>query len=66
VQAAERQSLEAEPINGLPVDLSPLGINDVGYVCATKPRKYCHPDGGCQFETDYYVQRAECPKELID
>lgn len=57
---------EGEPLNDLPVDLGPLGINDIGYVCATKPRAYHHPDGGIQWETDHYVQRDRCPKELID
>jgi hypothetical protein len=57
---------EAEPVNDLPVDLSPLGMEGLGYVCATKPRSYCHEDGGCQLSTDYYVQREHCPIDLID
>jgi len=36
------------------------------HVCATQPRRYCHPGGSCQDEVDHYIQASPCPGTPID
>lgn len=53
--------------HGAPVDLAPLGLQGIGYVCTTAPREYCDSAGArCWFERDAYVTRDRCPIEPID
>lgn len=53
------------PVRDLPVDLGPLGIPDVGFVCHTQPRQYTAPDGRVETVIDHYVQREPCPEVPI-
>ena len=59
--------LQVPEEHNLPVSLELPGYEgQIGHMCVTQPRQYCHPDGGCQLEHDHYVQLEQCPKVPVD